>query len=325
MSSAMKKIISLVIILFLFSVALLTTSCTKKTDKPVIGYIQITPDPVLDMAKSSLFKALADSGFVDGKNIKVIEKNAQGDLAMIPMILQSFISENVDIVVTNSTPCMVAAAQMVKNIPVVFTVAFSPEQVGLKQVPDNLYGTYDPLKASDFVDIVQKCIPGIKKVGYPFNNSEPNASFSAKVYGDEFRKRGIEVVTTSVNSPNDIMMAGQYLTQKGVEAMIVAADNTLYLGLNTLASVADKARTPLFVAEPNYVDKGAALGYGVRFDDWGYRSGLKVVDILKNRPDDTHKISALMDCGLIINKKAASKQGLTLPQELLDKADKIIE
>ncbi len=320
----MKKI-SAIAVLGFFAAFLSITSCTQKSDTLVIGYIQITPDPVLDIAKASLFQALKDSGFVDGRNITILDKNAQGDLSMIPMILQSFVSQQVDVIVTNSTPCMVAAAQMVKDIPVVFTVAFSPEQVGLKKVPANLYGVYDPLKAGPFVDILQKCIPGLKKIGLPFNNSEPNATYSAKVIGDEFNKRGIEVINTSVNSSNDILMAGQYLTQNNIDAMVVAADNTLYLGLNALASVADKAGIPLFVADPMQTYKGAALGYGVNYDKWGYMSGLKVVDILKKRPGNSPNIIPVEDISLIINKKAAIKQGLTIPEELLTAANKIIE
>lgn len=305
--------------------ALFLSSCGPKSDKLVIGYIQITQDPVLDFAKASLFKALSDSGFVDGKNITILDKNAQGDLSMIPTILQSFVSQQVDIVITNSTPCMVAAAQMVKDIPVVFTVAFSPQQVRLKKIPANLYGVYDPLKAAEFVDIIQKCIPGIKKIGLPFNNSEPNASYSAQVFGDEFKARGIEVLTTSVNSSNDIMMAGQYLTQRGIDAIVVSADNTLYLGLNALADVADKAGIPLFVTDPMQTNKGAALGYGVNYEKWGYMSGLVAVSLLKKRPSPTHKIIPIEDCSLIINKQSAKKQHLNIPPELYSQAAQVIE
>ncbi len=321
----MKNIPSFFYSLILLLMPVLFSTCSPKSDKLVIGYIQITQDPVLDVAKSSLLKALSDSGFVDGKNITILDKNAQGDMSMIPAILQSFVSQQVDIVVTNSTPCMVAAAQMVKDIPVVFTVAFSPEQVGLKKVPANLYGVYDPLNAPQFVDIVQKCIPGIKKIGLPFNNAEPNASYSAKVFGEEFKNRGIEVVNTSVSSSNDIMMAGQYLTQEGIDALVVSADNTLYLGLNTLAGVADKAGIPLFVSDPGQTIKGAALGFGVNYEKWGYMSGLKMVDILKKRNALAPKIIPIVDCILVINKKAAAKQHLIIPQELYSQASQVIE
>jgi len=292
---------------------------------PVIGYIQIAQDPILDVAKASLFKALADSGFISGKNITILDNNAQGDLSMIPMILQSLVSRPVDVVVTNSTPCMVAAAQMVKEIPVVFTVAFEPKQVGLKSIPANLSGVYDSLKAGEFADILVKCIPGLKKVGMPYNTAEPNAVYSVKVIRAVLVARGIQVVTSPVNSPNDIMMAGQSLAQQEIGAFVVAADNTVYLGLNTLAAVADKASIPLFVTDPMHTRQGAVLGFGADYEKWGYASGLKVVDLLKHRNGIARKIMPLGQYSLIINKNAAGMQHLLIPKEISDRATQVIE
>ncbi len=302
----------------ILAICMVLGSCKNNTGRIQIGYLQITPDPVLDVARESLFQVLKDSGYVDGKNIDILEQNAQGDLSLIPQILQTFVSRQVDVIITNSTPCMLAAAHQVKGIPVVFTVAFGPEQVGMKEVPLNLYGVFDPFRVKEFADIVQQCIPSVRKLGVPFNTSEPNSVYSANVLTEELKKRNIEVVTTSVSGVNDIMMAGDFLVQQGCEAIIVAADNTIYLGLNTLARVADKAGIPLLVTDPMHVNKGAALGFGVDYRKWGMRSGQKVVDILKHRP--IQQISPILDYELKINFEAAGRQGLTIPQDLAARA-----
>jgi putative ABC transport system substrate-binding protein len=304
-------------------VILSTLACTQGEKKIKIGYIQITEDPVLNTAKEGLFKALADSGFIDGQNIRIIDNNANGDLSMIITILQSLQSQGVDMIITNSTPCMVSAAQIIKEIPVVFTVAFSPEQVKLKSTPENLYGVYDPYNSTDFVSLMQKFIPGLKKVGLPFNNAEANAEFSAKKLSAEFNARGIEVITANVNSPNDIINAGQYLADKNVDALLAAADNTVYLGLNALANIADEKEIPLFVTDPNQSEKGAAVGMGVNYERWGYLSGQKAVELLKGRTLNK-KIEPITEMEFIINQKAATAQKLQIPQEILEKATKVI-
>jgi putative tryptophan/tyrosine transport system substrate-binding protein len=166
------------VFVFIFALVVGLTACNQSLKKITIGYVQITQDPVLDAAKAGVFRALSDSGFVIGQKIKVIDNNAQGDLSMINTILQSFLSQNVDMIITNSTPCMATAAQTVHSTPVVFTVAFGPEQVGMKTIPENLYGVYDPLKSVEFVDLLLECIPNLKKVGIPYNNAEPNAEYS---------------------------------------------------------------------------------------------------------------------------------------------------
>lgn len=298
--------------------------CQSASNKITIGYVQITQDPVLDAAKTGFFRALADSGYTNGKNVNVLDNNAQGDLSMINTILQSFISQNVDLIVTNSTPCMLAAAQTVRTIPVVFTVSFGPEQVGMKTIPENLYGVYDSLKVTEFVDLMLECIPHLSRVGIPYNNSEPNAEYSFKVFSSEFSRRGIIVATTSVNSSNDILQAGQYLAGQQIDALLVAADNTVYVGLPVLAKLASDQKIPLFVTDPIQIEKGAAIGNGIDYDKWGYLSGLKAVDLLKGRISPEKKIVPIYDFELVINRKACTQQGLIVPEKVTARASRII-
>lgn len=292
---------------------ILLTGCSTGVKKITIGYIQITQDEVLNTAKNGVFVALCDSGFIDGQNIKIIDNNAQGDLSMIPTILQSFQSQGVDLIITNSTPCMVAAAQMITGIPVVFTVSFSPEQVGLKNTPSNLYGFYDPLDAERYVSMMLECIPSLKRVGLPYNTSEPNAEYSAKKFTAEFEKRGIQVVKATVNSVNDLTMVGDYLANQHIDALIVAADNTIYMGLNVLVSISQESKIPLFVTDPHQAKKGAAIGMGVNYEQWGYQSGLKAVEILKGRNIPNH-IEPIIKEELLINIKTCREMGLTIPK-----------
>lgn len=313
-------------LLYLSTLAVLAflCSCNPGEKKTTIGYIQITQDPVLDAAKAGVFRALSDSGFVDGINIKVLDNNAQGDLPMITMILQSFISQNVDLVITNSTPCMAAAAQTIRTAPVIFTVAFSPEQIGLKTTPGNLYGVYDPLNVSLFVDLMTECIPGLKRIGIPYNNAEPNAEYSVKMLSSEFSSRGITLVTASVTSPNDIFQAGQYLAGQKIDALVAAADNTVYLGLPVLAKLASEQHIPLFVTDPLQVEKGAAIGLGANYDQWGYQAGLKAVEILRGRAATMKRIEPILNYDLIINRKASAKQSLLIPETVISRATRII-
>ncbi len=306
-----------VILILCFSMCIIT-ACDSGKPELKIGYLQIADDPGLNSAKEGFIRALTDSGFVDGENIKIIDNNANGDLSMIISMLQSLKSQKVNMVVTNGTPCMVSAAQIITDIPIVFTVSFSPEQVGLKTTPENLHGVFDPFDTESFVSMVMKCMPSLKTVGLPFNNSEPNAEYSANKIIQSFEKVGVQVVTTSVTSANDILIAGQYLTTKRVDALVVGADNTVNLGLNALAKIAGETKTPLFVTEPFQAKKGAAVGLGVNYEQWGYLSGVKAVHLLKNGRVSP-KIEAITELKLYINEEASKTQGLTIPQSIRNK------
>ncbi len=299
---------------------ILISACNQGPKKITIGYVQINEDGVLNKAKAGVFKALADSGFIDGQTIKVIDNNAQGDLSMIITILQSLQSRGVDMIITNSTPCMVAAAQAVRDIPVVFTVAFSPEQVGLKVTPNNLYGIYDPLDSKGFTEMLLEMMPQVKRVGIPYNNAEPNAEYSANKFSKELENRGIEVVKSTVTSVNDIVMVGQNLVAQKIDVLIVAADNTVYSGLNALAKIAGEAKIPLLVTDPHQAEKGASIGMGVDYEQWGYLSGLKAIEILRGR-SVSNKIDPILKSQIYINTKACELQGLTVPQTIMERGD----
>jgi putative ABC transport system substrate-binding protein len=313
-------------ILFIFSVAVIAylTSCSVSPKKITIGYVQIAQDPVLDAAKAGVLRALADSGFVDGEKIKVVDNNAQGDLSMINMILKSFQSQNVDMVITNSTPCMVAAAYTIKDIPVVFTVAIGPEQLEMKTIPENLYGVYDPLDVSAFADLMQECLPNLKRIGIPYNNAEPNAEYSVKKLSKEFSSRGITLVTASVTSTNDIIQAGQYLSGQQIDAFLTAADNTISLGLPVLVKLATENKIPLFAMDPMQTKRGASVGLGVDYYQWGYLTGLKAVEILKGRGVLQNKISPIEKGDLTINVKACEEQGLLIPEKVLARGRQVL-
>jgi putative ABC transport system substrate-binding protein len=319
-----KGYFKFLLVLFL-SLLLFTSSCgEKKTGKFRIGFVQITEDPVLDLARMGVLRALEDSGFVDGKNIIIDYKNAQGELSNIIMILQSFKNSNVDMIITNSTPCMMAAAQNIKDIPVVFTVTFSPEQLGINKTPSNMTGAYDNFRADEFINIVKELMPNLKTIGLPYNPSEPNAEYSAKKLNAECTKQGIIVKAMSVNSSNDLLQVTESFIQSKVDAIIVSADNTVYLGLATISNIARNKKIPVFVTDPSQTEKGATMGFGVDFNKWGYESGKLAAKIIKGEKVENLPLIALGQYQLIINSKSADEMGLIIPETLLNKADKII-
>jgi ABC-type uncharacterized transport system substrate-binding protein len=103
-----------IIIICLISVFMFC--CTQKGEKKLytIGFVQMTEDPLLDEAQKGVIDSLKEQGFVEGKNLHIDYQNAQGGMSNIPLILRKFISDKVDMIITNTTPCMVAAAGNVK-------------------------------------------------------------------------------------------------------------------------------------------------------------------------------------------------------------------
>lgn len=315
----MKNLYCLLFIIMSFSFI----SCNKTDNIPEIGILQFSDDIVLDKARQAALESLKEAGLIEGKDYKVNYMSAQGEVSNIQMILKSFKSAKVSVILTNGTPCMVGAASQIKDIPVVFTVAFAPQQLGINP-SDNLYGYYDPFELKSFIKLIQEIIPNAKRIGLPFNPGEANAAFASKQLIDEAKKVGIEILTQPIVSSNDMVQAAQSLISKNVELFVLSADNAAYQGIPALATIAKRFKKPIFVTDPSNVATGAAIGFGVNYEEWGRASGELLAKILKNEKISVGKINPITKYELIINNKAIQEQGLIVPDEVIKKANKII-
>jgi putative ABC transport system substrate-binding protein len=168
----------------------------------------------LDEARTALISTLLDSGFVEGRNIRILYRNAQGEIPNINLILQSFRTAKVNLIVTVGTPCMVAAVQAIHDIPIVFTVAFSPEQIGLALTDSNVAGVYDPLDMEFFVEMIKSVLPSCQRIGLPFNPAEANSQYAAERLQIECLHQNLAVEVVVVASSNDVLQAAQSLSRK---------------------------------------------------------------------------------------------------------------
>ncbi|PKL85729.1 MAG: hypothetical protein CVV22_06095 [Ignavibacteriae bacterium HGW-Ignavibacteriae-1] len=319
----MDVIMKIYFVFLIILASVLINACNKKDGKLYIGIVQISEDPALDQARLGVIKSLEDAGYRDGENIKIDYKNAQSEIGNIVQILSAFEMANADMIITNSTPCMVAAAQKIKNIPVVATVTFSPEQAGMTSSPANLAGVYDPFKIVEFVDLVLSFVPDLQIVGLPYSISEPNAQFSANQLIKEFTRRNIKVIDLPVYNSNDIAQAIQTIVSKDAQVIIASADNTVYLGLPYISKIAGEKKIPVFVTDPLQVEKGAAIGFGVDYDFWGLESGKIAAEILSGKKTTDFGMKPIVKYTFYINKKTAQEQGLSIPDSLLSKADRV--
>lgn len=312
-------------ILFVFVAMILMISCNSQKKGITIGICQIANDEVLDLARQNVIKALKDAGYEDGKNMTIDYKNAQGEITNIMLILKEFKSKKVDLIITNGTPCMASAAQIIKDIPVVYTVAFSPEQLGINNPPSNLCGLYDGFNMNELIALVKEAIPGITTIGQAYNPAEPNAAYAAKKVKEATDKAGLKLIQSTVTNSNDIMQTVQSLCSKNIQALVFAADNMLYSGISNVINISNEKKVPIFVTDPQQSEKGAMFGYGVNYSDWGYESGKIAAQVLKGKKPSEFGNQPLMKLNTIFNSKTAALQGYNIPEELKKKVNNIIK
>ena len=236
------------------------------------------------------------------------------------MILQYFESQKVDLIITNGTPCIVAASQTIKNIPVVYTVAFSPKQLGMI-TPDNITGVYDPVDINYVLEKTKLIIPGIKKIGLVYNTAEPNATYAASKIIQATKEMNIVLETLGVESTSDLIQATNVLVQKGVDLIISSADNRFNASLEAISNITTKKKIPIVITDPSNTDKGALLGIGIDYSDWGYQSGIIASQVIRGKSVKEIPEKTMTDFKFYLNMKIANQISLPISDEVKESAD----
>ncbi|MBD8498957.1 ABC transporter substrate-binding protein [Paenibacillus arenosi] len=316
---------------------LLTTACGEKAkdaasgqqqggannaDKVSIGITQIVQHTSLDEARKGFIQALKDNGYEEGVNLEIDYKDAQNDINNTSTIAQKFASDNKDLVLAISTPSAQAAAQQIKDVPILFTAVTDP--VGgqlvssMEQPGGNVTGTTDlhPEAISTLMEFVKTSIPNAKAVGIIANEGEQNTVTNITQAREALEKQGLEVVVAPITNSSEVKQAAESLIGK-VQAIYVPSDNTVVSSLSTVVAVANEQDIPLFVAEKDSVKNGGVASFGFEYYDIGYATGEMAVDILKNgkKPADM-PVQVPKELDLALNMKSAAEQGFTVTDDM---------
>lgn len=300
------------------------TSGTKENGKGektvTIGVTQIIQHPSLDAAFDGFKKALEDGGFKEGENVQYNIQNAQGDMNNSQTIANNFVSDGVDLIFANSTPSAQSALNATKDIPIVFTSVTDP--VGANLVPsmdqagDNITGTTD-----SHPDAIRKTIQFIdeqtdaKTVGLIYNAGEQNSLAQIEKVKEAAKQTDLKLVEASVSTTAEVKQAAESLVGKA-DVFYIVTDNTVVSAIESVVSVANEKKIPVFTGELDSLKRGCFAAYGFDYYDIGYQAGEMAVAILKGeakpaeiKPEYPKKLK------LVINKQAAEKQGIKLKPE----------
>lgn len=328
----MKKTIGA--ISFILAGALMLAGCGDKEEASgtsgkkqyKIGLTQFAEHPSLDAATAGFKKALEEKGFKEGDNVKYDFQNAQADMNNTASIANNFVGDKVDLIFANATPSAVAALNVTKEIPIIFTSVTDPVGAGLvtalDKPGDNITGTTDnhPDATRKTIEFMIKEI-GAKKIGVIYNAGEQNSEVQLKEVQKIAEENGAKVVKASISASAEVKQAAESLVGR-VDAMYVPTDNTVVSALESVISVANDKKIPLFVGELDSMKRGAVAASGFDYYDIGYQSGLMAAEILagNKKPSDI-PVELPKSLTLTVNKKAAKEQGVEVKEEWGEEAE----
>lgn len=318
--------------MFFLSIIMLTftvficASCGEGTKK--VGIFQYGPDPDTEEAYNGLIKGLRDEGFINGKQITIDFRDCGGDEDRIESIAADFAKGDYDLVVPLTTPCLVAADKYIKDKPVVFTSVYNPMAAGVADSKDdhpaNITGIYSPPPVNKTLELIKECIPEVKSIGTIYNPSEANSRLAVEKMETWSNKESIQLTARTVKPGDNLQTVAEALANEGIDALYITGDNTVMGSFELIAKVCAELRIPLFINDPGFIDKGAALACGPDFHSAGIKGGELAAYVLKGNLPAGIDLEADTKTLLYVNRKTAELQGITIPGEVLSTADKQI-
>jgi putative ABC transport system substrate-binding protein len=308
--------------------ATLALTLPAKAEDVTVAVTAIVEHPALDAVRKGVQDTLAAAGYKEGENLKFLFESAQGNPATAAQIARQFAGEDPNVIVPISTPSAQAVVSATHDIPVVFTAVSDP--LGAQLVKDmdkpgsNVTGLSDMSPVAEHIGLIKEILPNVKSVGYLYNSGEANSVSLLAVLKQEAEKAGLTVVESAATKSAEVQGAARALVGRA-DVIYVPTDNTIISALEGAVAVAEESKLPLFTADTDSVSRGAIAALGFNYYDVGKQTGDIVVRILKgeNPGDIAVKVAAGSD--LVVNKTAAEKMGVTLPEGVLKRANRVIE
>lgn len=325
----MKKMIGFIAILtilltYTFISDIRTTTKTAQNDLPVVGLLQLTSHPALDLITEGIIDALNEEGFVDGETMILDFQNAQGDQSNLNSMSTRFVSRDADIMIGIATPAAQALANASSDIPIVLGAITDPEASNLvtsnEQPGGNITGVSDATPIKEQLNLLKDLLPDAKNIGILYSSSEDNSIVQGKQAEELAKELGFETTTMTVSSTNDVAQIGAALASQ-VDAIWVPTDNTIASAMNTLVEAADSEGIPIIPAVDTMVEQGGLATVGLNQYELGKLTGKMTADILNGEiKPATSPIQYLEQGDIFINQEKAAELGITIPQNILDQA-----
>ncbi|MEE8546738.1 MAG: ABC transporter substrate-binding protein [bacterium] len=316
----MKKLLALVCVLVM--AASLGSPAWAKSY--TVSVNQIVEHPALDAVRNGFQEILKEKGYDVKYNVHI----AQGNISTANLIARQILGEKPDLVLAIATPTAQACAQVIKKIPILITAVTDPVDAGLvdslEKPGGNISGMTDMSPVDRQVDLIREFIPGIKKLGIIYNSGESNSISILKVLKEVSSARGITVEEATVTNSSGVTQAAKSLVGR-VEAIYIPTDNTVVSVFEAITKVAAENDLPLFAADVDSVPRGAVAALAIDYYRMGRQTGEMAARVLGGADTATMPVETLKDLKLYLNLKSAADMGISVPDSVRKRADKIIE
>jgi ABC-type uncharacterized transport system substrate-binding protein len=290
-----------------------------------VGLAAYSESPVLEEAIEGLRRGLKESGLVDGKDYTMTYRNAQGDIATLNALFDEFSGNEIDLVISFSTPALQAALRKIDRKPLVFGLVLDPFAAGAGKSdsdhPPTVTGVYLAFPYGAMARTIRQVLPKARRVGTLFTPGEINSVVARRGFEAALKREAIELVSVPVNGPTEVSDAALSLCQSGIDVLGQIADNMSSSSFPAIARACETAKMPLFTFSPSYVKGGAMLGVGSDYAENGRETGLVAAEVIRGKDPGSIPFHATAKTNRSINLGNARRLGMEVPQDWMKSAE----
>jgi putative ABC transport system substrate-binding protein len=314
----------------------LTLSFPSEAQQPAkvyrIGLLSARSSSSESTRAEAFRQGLRELGYVEGKNIIIEYRYAEGKFERLPDLAAELVRLNVDVILAFGVPPTRAAKQVTTTIPIVMAGGSDPVRTGLvasfARPGGNITGVSDLN-----VDLITKRLELLKEVGPKnshvavlLNPANPTNPLQLEEIQAVAPALGVTLLILEIKGAEDFDRAFATMRQERVGSLLVFSDPMFGFQQKRIADLAVKGRLPAMFGNRRYVEAGGLMSYGTANPDDQFRRAAIYVDkILKGANPGELPVERPMKLELVINLKVAKQIGLTIPPNLLARADKVIK
>ena len=324
-----KKVTVLILCAMLFALCH-PVEAQQPKKVPRIGYLTAASASAMVPRANAFRQGLRELGYVEGKNIVIEYQYADGKLDRLPALAAELVRLNVDIIVSGGPAATRPAREATSTIPIIMAQDGDPVGNGfvasLAQPGGNITGlsTVAPEMSGKRLELLKEIIPKLLRVAVFGNSSDPGNARVLKETELAAAAFGLKVQYLEVVSLADIETAFRLASKGRADAVLLLPNPILTPHRALVADLAVKSRLPV-IYDTQYVEAGGLMTYGVNLPDLDRRAATYVDKILKGAKPAELPVEQPKKFEFIINLKAAKQIGLTIPPNVLARADKVIK
>jgi putative ABC transport system substrate-binding protein len=322
------------IVLIVLCVMFFALCCAAEAQPPAkiyrIGYLAPGSASALGARMDAFRQGLRELGYVEGKNIFIERRHADGKLDRLPAIAAQLVRLKVEVIVTGGSASTRAAQETTSAIPIVMTQ--DPDPIGsgfitsLARPGGNITGLSNLVSdlSGKRLELLKETIPKLSRVALFGTSTTPGNTQQLKEAELASSPLGLKIQYLDVLGPKDIETAFRTARKEQADAVLVLAGSIFNSYRKQIADLAIKSRLPAIYINPEYVEDGGLMSYGASINDLYRRAATYVDKILKGAKPADLPVEQPMKFEFIINLKAAKQIRLTIPPNVLARADRVI-